>query len=97
MDPRVLQKLDELQKRIEDLEQQLRDNTRRRIYQQDIVPSAVKMRAMGEANRFVRSGLDKDLPSKPETGTGSSASYFATDTNKWYVHNGTAWKSTTLS
>jgi hypothetical protein len=90
LDNTNLQKqLDELKKDIEQLKQ-------KRVFQQDIVPGAVKMRAMGEANRFVRSGLEADLPDKPETGTDSSACYFATDTDTLYIFNGSVWVSTTL-
>jgi len=86
----LIKKIDDLFKKVQQLEI-------RRVYQQMIIPDAIKMRHMGEGNRFVRSGLETNLPSSPELGTDSSAFYFATDTNKLYIHNGTAWVSTTLS
>jgi hypothetical protein len=86
----------ELKDRIDELERKLNTLSQRRIFQQQIVPDAIKMRHMGEANRFVRSGLEANRPSPP-TGTDSSACYFATDTNKLYVYNGTVWVSTTLT
>lgn len=68
----------------------------KRIYQDDIVPGAVKMRHMGEANMYIMAGLEDDLPAG-NTVTSSTTAYFATDTNKLYIWNGTAWKSTTLT
>jgi hypothetical protein len=69
-----------------------------RIHQSDIVPDAVKQRHMGEANRFIRSGLEKDLPIEGEgTSSNSTAYYFCTDSNKLKIWNGTSWVSTTLS
>lgn len=86
----------DLQKQLEDLKKEVEQLKQRRIFQQDIVPDAIRMRAMGEGNRFVMSGLDADKP-EGSTSTDSVTAYFATDTNKWWVFNGTAWKSTTLS
>ena len=68
----------------------------KRIFQDDIVPGAVKMRHMGEANMYIMAGLEANRPDG-DTVTSSTSAYFATDTNKLYIWNGTAWKSTTLT
>ena len=86
-----------MEDRLKKLEDRLDQLENRRIFQQMIVPDAIKMRHMGEANRFVRSGLSADRPTVGETGTDSSACYFATDTDTLYIYNGTAWVGTTLS
>ena len=86
-----------LQKQIDDLKRELERVSQKRIFQQDIVPDVVKMRHMGEANRFVWAGLEANRPTEPPNGTDSTACYFATNTNKLYIWNGTAWKSATLS
>jgi hypothetical protein len=87
----------DIQKQIDDLKKEIEQLKQKRVFQQDVVPDAIKMRHMGEGNRFVRSGLEADLPSVPETGTDSSAIYFATDTDTLYIYNGTAWVSEVLT
>lgn len=86
----------DLQKRIEDLEKKVKSIDEKRIFQQDVIPGAIKMRAMGEANRFVMAGLEANRPDGFSV-TDSVTAYFATDTNKLYIWNGTAWKSATLT
>ena len=86
-----------MEDRIKKLEDRLDQLENRRIFQQMIVPDAIKMRHMGEANRFFRSGLSADRPTVGETGTDSSAAYFATDTGVLSVWDGSAWLETTLS
>lgn len=67
----------------------------KRLIQQDIVPDIIKTRAMGEANRYIFSGLAAARPNGAKFGN-STRIYFATDTNVLSVWNGTAWKSVTL-
>ena len=83
-------------KAIRNLQEQIDLLRNKRIRQMDIIPDSIKTRAMGEANRYVVMGLEADLPAG-YTVTGSSLMYFALDTNKLYIWNGTAWKSVTLS
>ena len=73
------------------LEERGHERTNRILHQSDIPNSLLKQRHL-EA-RILFTGLDADLPS----GTTEKKFYFATDTNKLYVYNGTAWVSTTLS
>lgn len=82
--------LDQLQKDVDFL-------MSKRIRQVDIVPDSVKQRAMGESNRWVRGGLEADLPVMGEPTSNGFAAYFATDTNKLWIWNGTAWVSVTLT
>lgn len=66
------------------------------ITQDALLPSIIKQRHMAEGNRFIRAGKDANLPASGETTlANSTACYFATDTNKLYIWNGT-WKSVTL-
>ncbi len=89
--------VNKLMKEVSDLKKEIEALKVRRIYQQQIVPDAVKMRHMSEGNRFVRSGLSTDRPTEGENGTDSSACYFATDTGVLSVWNGTSWLDVTLS
>lgn len=73
------------------------DDLKKGTGQQDIKPDTIKMRHVGEGVRYIRSGLDAALPTTPEVPKNGVAIYFATDTLKLYVSNGSAWKSTTLS
>lgn len=56
-----------------------------------LTPRSIKQRHL-EA-WIIFSGLEADLPDGEKT----EKAYFATDTNKLYIWNGTAWKSTTLT
>jgi len=86
-----------LKKQLEELKKEIEALKQRRISQQMIIPDAIKMRGMGEANRFVRCGLAADRPTIGETSTDSTALYFATDTGLLSIWNGSAWLETTLS
>lgn len=88
--------MNDIYKLIEGLQEQINNLKQGRVYQQSIVPDAVKMRHMGEGNRYIWAGLEADLPDGVSV-TSSVTAYFATDTNKLYIWNGTAWKSVTLS
>ncbi len=96
MDPLIQSKLDELSKKIDDVAQKSNQIQSPRIGQSQVLPDAIKTRHMGEPNRYFRSGLDADLPSGATIGQGVIY-YFATDTNKLYVWNGSAFKSVTLT
>lgn len=88
--------MEDLVKRIKTLEETVAKMQRERITQSSIIPGAVKQRHMGESNRYIWSGLEADLPDGFSV-TSSVTAYFATDTNKLYIWNGTAFKSTTLT
>jgi len=88
--------MDAIYKLIENLQNEVNQLKQRRVYQQSVVPDAIKMRHMGEGNRYIWAGLEDDLPEGASV-TSSVTAYFATDTNKLYIWNGTAWKSVTLS
>ncbi len=85
----LMEKFLELKRKVELLMQ-------KRIYQQDIIPDAVKQRHMSEGNRYFIAGIESDRP-EGNSVTSSVTCYFATDTNKLYLWNGTAWVSVTLS
>lgn len=90
--PNIYEIADELQK----LREKVAFLEKKRITQVDIVPYAIKQRHVGEGVKFIQSGLDTDKPTG-ETPLQGSEAYFATDTNKLYIFNGTAWVSTTLT
>lgn len=75
-------------KKIEDRIQQLEN---RRILQQDIMPGAVKNRAMGDANSYI-----KILTSSPDGATfnENTTAYFNSTDSKWYCFNGSVWVKT---
>jgi hypothetical protein len=87
---------DDLESKVAKLEKQVTFLLEKRILQTDITPSVVKTRHMGEANRYILTGLEADLPSGESFGSSCSA-YFASDTNKLWIWNGSAYKSTTLT
>lgn len=89
----------DLETRVAALEQKLNDLQRARIHQSDIPAGTIKQIHVGEGVVFIRSGLDAAKPTAAtaeQTRTGTPL-YFATDTNKLYIYNGTAWKSVTLT
>lgn len=88
--------MDDLQKQIDQLKEDLLKLQNQRITQSMILPDVIKTRMMGEGNRYITAGLDANLPTGNSV-TGSVVYYFATDTNKLYIWNGTAFKSTTLT
>lgn len=69
----------------------------KRIGQVDIIPDSIKMRHIGEGVRFIRSGLEADLPATGESALQGSAFYWCTDSFKLKIWTGTVWKSATLS
>ncbi len=81
-----------LQKRLEELEKKVKLIDEKRIFQQDVVPDAIKMRAMGEANRFVRFGVASDKPTVGETSTDSTAMYYDSTAHKLWVYDNGTWK-----
>ena len=86
-----------LEKTIDELKSDIKKLKESRVSQTGVIPGAIKMRAMGEGNRFMRSGLAADIPTVGETATDSSAYYYATDTNVLYLWDGTVWKSITVA
>lgn len=88
--------IQKLENKIKELEKMIDELSSKRINQADILPSVVKARHMGEANRFVAYGLESKLPTG-YTVTGSTLCYFAYDTNKLYIWNGSSYKSMTLT
>jgi len=83
--------ISELSERVSNLESS-------RVHQSDIPNATIKQRHIGEGNRFIRSGLESNLPTEGEgTSPNSTAYYFCTDTNKLKIWNGTIWVSATLS
>lgn len=64
------------------------------ITQDALLPGVVKNRHMGEPNSYIFAGLDANRPttgvSLTSTGFGAST-YFATDTGRIYLWNGSTW------
>ena len=86
-----------LTKKVDDLEKEINLLKQKRIGQGDILNDQVKQRAMGEGNRFIRSGLAADRPAVGEpVNSNSSAHYFATDTATLSIWDGTQWVSVGL-
>ena len=85
-----------LQKEIKELRRELDMLKQKRVSQTDVIPDSIKMRAMGEANRYIWAGLEADLPTGASV-TSSVVAYFCTDTFKLKIWTGTAYKSVTLS
>lgn len=81
-----------------DLKQDVEDLKQRRVHQSSIPPETIKQRHIGEGPRFIRAGLEADLPdSGDNTADNSTAIYFCTDTFKLKIWTGISWKSVTLS
>lgn len=91
MDSNLAQKVKELEDKVEILSQ-------RRISQLDIIPSTIKNRHMGEANTYVFSGVEADLPvAGINIGTQNFSMYWCTDSHKLKIWDGTIWRSVTLA
>lgn len=87
----------DVEARFKDIESKLSFVMQRRITQYDVVPDAIKQRAVGEGVRFIASGIEADLPTTaPATSTGT-AIYFATDTGNLFCWDGAAWLSVMLT
>lgn len=82
--------MDEVLKRLAAIEGVVDQMRHRRIYQDDIVPDAVKQRHIGEGVRFLRYGL---AAARPTSGELTGAVYFASDTTVASVWTGSAWKT----
>lgn len=87
--------IQKLEKKIKELEKTINDLSSKRVGQADYIPDSIKGRHMGEANRYIASGVESELPTG-YTVTRSTICYFATDTNKLYIWNGDTYKSVTL-
>lgn len=83
--------------RVKKIEDQLKLMNTQRITQGQIVPDAVKSRHIGEGVRFIRAGLEADLPTSGEDVLQGQPLYWCTDTFKLKIWTGSAWKSVTLS
>jgi hypothetical protein len=94
------QRVLDLQKQVDDLTKKIESFGQKRIAQQDIVPFAIKNRAMGEPNSYIYSGLSANKPTTgvklTTTGFGCSV-WWATDTHVLSLWDGTVWRSVTLS
>lgn len=88
--------MEELKKKIEDLERKVQLLEQARMTQEKILPGVVKNRHLGEGNSYVIYGLEADLP-PGNTVTSSTIAYYSSDTNKWWIWNGTAYKSVQLT
>ena len=83
--------MEELNKKIKELEDRISQLETRRLLKSDFLPQVVTNRAMGEANSYV-----KILTSSP-TGAKfneNTMAYFNSTDSKWYCFNGTAWVKT---
>jgi hypothetical protein len=89
--------MDDIKQIIEEINQKIDFLMQKRLIQADFTPGSVKQRAMGEANLFINSGLSAARPTTPPKTSSGTFCYFETDTNKLYIWNGTAYKSTTLT
>lgn len=93
--------MDEIQSLLEELRGRVSDLEKKRIFQQDVIPDAIKMRHIGEGVRYIQTGTAANRPTTPAVPPGSCMLYFETDTNKLYIWNtatsGGGWKSVTLS
>lgn len=89
--------MDNLEKRVKKIEQEIISLHGRRILQSDVLPNVIKKRHMGEPNSYVNSGLAADKPTEGISTNGGVSIYFATDTNVLYIWNGTAWVSEILT
>lgn len=85
-----------MEDKIKELENRIKILETVRITQDRIIPDAVKSRHLGEPNRYLISGVIADRPTGRIVGQGA-VYFFATDENKLYIHNGTAWKSVALT
>lgn len=80
--------MDDILKKITELEKEVNLLKQRRVSQTAIIPGVVKNRHLGEASSYVVFGLEADLPVGLDVNT-STIAYFATDTNKWHIWNPT--------
>ncbi len=89
--------IDDFKKQLKELSQKVENLTTRRIKQQDILPGSVKQTHISEGVKFIRSGLEADLPTNGEDTANGSAFYWCTDSFKLKIWTGTEWKSATLT
>lgn len=66
----------------------IREEIKRVITQEFLLPDMIKSRHVGEGVRFIRAGLIANRPTTPEK---DGAVYYATDENKLYIGDGGAW------
>lgn len=63
------------------------------LHRSQFYPGLVEQRAMEAGARIIFTGLEEDLP----PGDTHKKAYFATDTGKLFLWNGSVWLSVTLS
>ena len=95
MDDRI-QKLETL---VEELRQELIILKQRKVYQQDVIPGAIKNRAMGEANSYVVNVLAADIPTVGTPARVGTPMMYAEDEKKLYIWStvNTAWETVTFT
>lgn len=86
-----------LLKRIDKLEDEIKSLQTKRVTQAQVLPDVIKERHVGEGVRFIRAGLEADLPTEGEPTASGQPFYWCTDSFKLKIWTGTAWKSVTLS
>lgn len=84
--------LSDLATKVQNMSTEMDNLRQRRIGQADYIPDSVKMRHMGEGNRYIQAGLEANLPVGVSV-TSSVGQYFATDTDTLWIWNGTTWVS----
>jgi len=84
----------EIEKRIKELERQIKEFRFSNIHQQNIASDSVKSRHVGEGVRYLRAGTAADRPSSGEK---AGAIWFSTDSFVLSIYTGSAWKTVTLS
>lgn len=82
---------EELSKRIDSLEAQIREWYSRRFDQESFIPNGIKQRHID--GLIIHTGLAADRPD----GSTHVKAYFNTDDFKLSIWTGTAWKEVTLS
>jgi hypothetical protein len=86
----------DIQQLLTGIKKELENLRFRRVFQQDLMPQAVKQKHMGEPNAYINAGLEADIPDGASVTSGVSV-YFEKDTNKLKIYNGTSYVSVTLS
>lgn len=84
----------DVEKRLQLLEEALKTLMRQRIDGSDIIPGSIDQTHMSVNNMVIV--YDK-ASNRPTQGTNSLLAFFATDTNVLSIWNYTAWKSVTLT
>jgi hypothetical protein len=91
--------MDDLQKKLKELEERIAKLETRRLLQQDFLPSCVKNRAMGEANSYIYNINSSNLPTSGTTPVIGTSIFYEEDTKKIKIWNSVnkEWDETTLT